>query len=285
MTQIVRFTDARGLGMAANRGDGYRAVWVDEAAWPGDLPELIAAGADLAAPIEHLLAGAPIDLDTATVLPPLPAPGKILAVGLNYVDHAKEGNFDIPTYPTVFGRFASGLIGHGAPIIRPHLSEQLDYEAELAVIIGMRGRAFPEDEALRHIAGYSIFNDGSIRDYQFKSQQWTMGKNFDDTGAFGPCFVPASALPAGAHGLRIQARLNGAIVQDSSTADMIFSVPRLVSLLSEVMTLEPGDVIITGTPAGVGFARTPPLWMKPGDVCEIEIEGIGILRNPVEQQK
>jgi len=284
MTQIVRFADARGAGLAANRGDGYRAVWADQPAWPGDLPELIAQGSDLAALIDQLHAGVPIDLGQVTVLPPLPAPGKILAVGLNYIDHAKEGNFEIPTYPTVFGRFSSGLIGHGAPIVRPHVSDQLDYEAELAVIVGLKGRSIPEEEALLHVAGYSIFNDASIRDYQFKSPQWTLGKNFDDTGAFGPCFVPASALPAGASGLRIQARLNGAVVQDSSTGDMIFSVARLVSLLSEVMTLEPGDVIITGTPAGVGFARKPPLWMKPGDVCEIEIEGIGILRNPVVQQ-
>lgn len=284
MAKIIRFTGSKGLGLAADRGEGYRGFWASEAGWPGDLATLIEAGTDLAALVDALAAGAAIDLDAVRLLPPLPHPGKILCVGLNYVDHAAEGNFDIPTYPTVFARFASGLIGHGAPILRPHVSEQLDYEAELVAVIGRGGRAIPEESALDHVAGYSIFNDASIRDFQFRTPQWTIGKNFDDTGAFGPCFVPAYALPAGARGLHIEARLNGQVVQSASTDSMIFGVARLVSLLSEAMTLNPGDIIVTGTPAGVGFARTPPLWMKPGDVCEIEVEGIGILRNPVVAQ-
>ncbi len=166
-------------------------------------------------------------------------------------------------------------------MVRPPQSEQFDYEDELAAVIGMAGRNIPREEALLHIAGYSIFNDGSVRDYQFRTPQWTMGKNFDSTGAFVPCFVPASALPPGAKGLHLQTRLNGVVVQDTSTEDMVFDVAALIALLSETITLAPGDVIVTGTPAGVGFARIPPRWMKPGDVCEVEIEGIGTLRNPI----
>lgn len=284
MSKLARFRNEDGLGLAADAGDGFRAVWWNDAFYPGDLPELIAAGVDLMDVIQQFRSARPIDLDRVERLPPLPDPGKILCVGLNYLDHAAEGHFEVPSYPTIFGRFASSLIGDGAPIIRPAVSDHLDFEGELVAVIGLGGRHIPEEEALLHVAGYSIFNDASIRDYQFRTPQWTVGKNFDGTGAFGPWFVPAAALPPGAKGLRLQTRLNGAVVQDISTDDMIFDVARQISLLSEAMTLSPGDVIVTGTPAGVGFARTPPLWMKPGDVCEVEIEGIGILSNPVRQE-
>jgi 2-keto-4-pentenoate hydratase/2-oxohepta-3-ene-1,7-dioic acid hydratase in catechol pathway len=279
--QIIRFTDARGQGLAINTGDGYRGLWLDDAAFPGDLPDLIAQGADLMAIGAAFHAATPIDIDGVDLLMPLPNPGKIICVGLNYVDHAAEGHFDIPTYPTLFARFATSLLAPGAPMIRPPQSTEFDFEGEMVAVIGMGGHAIPEEEALLHVAGYSIFNDGSVRDYQFKTPQWTIGKNFNGTGAFGPCFVPAAALPDGARGLRLQTRLNGVVVQEASTGDMIFSVAQLVSILSEAITLEPGDIIVTGTPAGVGFARTPPLWMKPGDVCEVEIDGIGILRTPI----
>lgn len=284
MTRLVRFNDDDGLGLAAETGDGYRAVWWSDPCYPGDLPDLIQQGVDLMDLVSQFRSARPIDLDRVQRLPPLPNPGKILCVGLNYVDHAAEGHFEVPEYPTVFGRFASSLIGDGAPIVRPDLSDHLDFEGELVAVIGLGGRHIPEEEALLHVAGYSIFNDASIRDYQFRTPQWTVGKNFDSTGAFGPCLVPAAALPTGAKGLRLQTRLNGVVVQDVSTDDMIFDVARQISLLSEAMTLSPGDVIVTGTPAGVGFARTPPLWMKPGDVCEVEIEGIGILSNPVTRE-
>ena len=151
----------------------------------------------------------------------------------------------------------------------------------MVAVIGKAGRAIPEDQALDHVAGYSIFNDGSIRDYQLRTTQWTIGKNFDATGGFGPAFVTADALPAGATGLKLETRLNGKVMQSASTSDLIFDVARLVSLLSIGMTLEPGDLIVTGTPAGVGFARNPKVLMQPGDVCEIEIDGIGVLRNPI----
>lgn len=281
MARIARFQDDHGPGIAVDDGAGFRALWMTDRAFPGDLPGLIAAGEDLGSIVAAFRAAPMIDLDAVELLPPMPAPGKIICVGLNYLDHAAEGHFDVPTYPTIFGRFPSSLIGHGAPIVRPRASEQLDFEGEIAAVIGIGGRHIAEEEALLHVAGYSIFNDASIRDFQFRTPQWTVGKNFDASGAFGPWFMPAFALPPGAAGLRLQTRLNGMVVQDASSDDMIFSVARQIALLSEAMTLLPGDVIVTGTPAGVGFARTPPLWMKPGDICEVELEGVGILRNPV----
>jgi 2-keto-4-pentenoate hydratase/2-oxohepta-3-ene-1,7-dioic acid hydratase in catechol pathway len=218
------------------------------------------------------------------MLPPLPVPGKIICVGLNYVDHSIESGFVPPDYPTIFTRFASSLVGAGAPIIRPRVSTQLDYEGEMVAVIGTGGRHIPEENALDHVIGYSIFNDASVRDYQKKAPQWTIGKNFDGTGAFGPYLVTADELPRGGKGLHIQTRLNGQLVQDASTNDMVFSVAKLISILSEAITLSPGDVIVSGTPAGVGMARKPPLFMKHGDLCEIEIEGIGVLRNPVQDE-
>lgn len=270
-----------GLAAACKNG-GYRGLLEGEPGYPGDLGAILAEGGGrLAAAHDRLLGGHEVDLDAVTLLPPFPNPGKILCVGLNYMDHSAESGFEPPTYPTLFGRFASGLIGHGAAMVRPTVSTQLDYEGELVAVIGRGGRHIPLESALDHVAGYSIFNDGSIRDYQFKAPQWTVGKNFDDTGAFGPVFVTADELPPGAKGLKLETRLNGQTVQSASTDDMIFDVASLVSILSEAMTLLPGDVIVAGTPSGVGLARKPQLFMKPGDVCEVEIERIGILRNPI----
>lgn len=252
---------------------------------PATLVEVLEGGAEALEAVERAAASAPasaiLDPDDATYLPVVPRPGKIICVGLNYADHSAESGFKQPDYPTLFGRFASSLIGHKAPLIRPSLSEQLDYEGEIAAVIGRPGKHIAKADALGHVAGYAIFNEGSVRDYQFKAPQWTMGKNFDGTGAFGPFFVTADEVPAGARGLRIETRLNGATVQGASTDDMVFDVASLVAIISEAITLEVGDVIVTGTPAGVGLARKPPLFMKPGDVCEVEIERIGLLRNPI----
>ena len=219
-----------------------------------------------------------------TFLPPVPAPGKIICVGLNYADHAAEGSFARPDYPIYFLRVATTLVGHEAALVRPKVSEQFDYEGEIVAVIGKRGRAIPQASALDHVIGYSLFNEGSIRDYQFKGSQWTLGKNFDGTGAFGPTIVSADEIPPGAQGLRLRTTLNGKVVQDASTNDMLFPVAELVAKASIAMTLEPGDLIITGTPSGVGFARKPPLFMKNGDVCEVSVEGIGLLRNPVRDE-
>ena len=218
---------------------------------------------------------------SVTMLPLIPNPGKIVCMGLNYADHAKEGGNARPEYPSFFLRGNSSMVGHNQPIVRPKASTQLDYEAELAVIIGKKARHLTADNALDCIAGYSCFNDGSIRNYQRKSSQWTIGKNFDGTGPFGPCLVTPDELPPGAAGLRIQSRLNGKVMQDANTDVFLWNVVEALRIITECMTLEPGDVIITGTPAGVGYARTPPVWMAPGDVCEIEVEGVGILSNPI----
>jgi acylpyruvate hydrolase len=252
---------------------------------PANLQELVAAGTGaMQEAYNGLLKGEEIDPAGIEYLPPFPFPEKIICFGLNYSDHAKESGFEPPSYPALFGRFPSSLVGHRAPIVRPNVSEQLDYEGELVAVIGKPGRNIPKERALEHVAGYSIFNDASIRDYQFKTAQWMIGKNFDGTGAFGPNFVTADGLEPGARGLRLQTRLNGTVLQDASTTDMIFDVATQISLMSDAMLLKPGDVIVTGTPSGVGLARDPKIFMKPGDVCEVEIEGIGLLSNPVVQQ-
>jgi len=222
-----------------------------------------------------------LPLDEVQLLPPLSRPGKIICLGLNYFDHAAESGHEKPEYPSFFLRTADSLIGAGQPIVRPACSEQLDYEAELAVIMGKRCRHAAPEEALSYVGGYSCFNDGSIRDFQHKTSQWTIGKNFDATGAFGPVIVTADEMPPGASGLKISTRLNGKILQQDNTANMVFTVAEAIAMLSRCMTLFPGDVIAMGTPAGVGSARRPPIWMRHGDTVEVAIEGIGHLRNPI----
>ena len=250
---------------------------------PADLLLALQQGVDIAAAAQAAIAStAPrLPLSGLRLAAPVPRPGKIICLGLNYFDHAKEGGRDKPDYPWFFLRGATSLIAHGEAGIRPRVSERFDYEAELAVVIGRRARHLVQADALGCVFGYSCFNDMSVRDYQKKTPQWTIGKNFDGTGAFGPALVTADALQPGAIGLRIQSRLNGQLMQDANTTDMIWGVAETIALLTECMTLEPGDVIIMGTPAGVGQARTPPVWMKHGDTVEIEIENIGTLVNPI----
>jgi 2-keto-4-pentenoate hydratase/2-oxohepta-3-ene-1,7-dioic acid hydratase in catechol pathway len=255
--------------------------------FPQDAVALLAGGAEglckLGAAAATAVESAGRKLAGLTLGMPVPRPGKVICIGLNYALHAKEGGNPIPDYPAVFLRTQSSLVGPNAAMLRPGCSDKLDYEAELAIIIGTPARNVTEATALHHVAGYSLFNDGSVRDYQRKSTQWTMGKNFDATGAFGPEIVSADELPPGAAPLRITARVDGQTVQDSTTGDMIFSVARCIAILSEVMTLEPGDVIATGTPSGVGYARKPPLFLAPGMTIEIEVEGIGVLRNSIAE--
>jgi 2-keto-4-pentenoate hydratase/2-oxohepta-3-ene-1,7-dioic acid hydratase in catechol pathway len=223
-------------------------------------------------------------LNTISFKVPIEKPGKIVCMGLNYADHAKEGGNARPEYPSFFMRGPSSMTAHLSPIVRPKVSDKLDYEAELAFIIGKQARHLTLENALDYVAGYSIFNDGSIRDYQRKTTQWTIGKNFDQTGAFGPWLVTPDELPPGCDGLNIQSRLNGQVMQNANTKDFLWGVAETIVLITECMTLEPGDVVITGTPAGVGYARTPPVFMKPGDICEIEIESIGVLRNTIQDE-
>ncbi|MEM5456415.1 fumarylacetoacetate hydrolase family protein [Paraburkholderia phytofirmans] len=250
------------------------------------LEELLASGTNLTAYAKAgIVKGTEYSADTVRWLPPLSRPGKIVCVGLNYADHTKESHFEPQSYPTLFPRFDSSLIGHLAPMIRPLVSDSLDYEGEMAVILGAGGRHIPKKRALEYVAGYSVFNDGSVREYQFKAPQWTVGKNFDGTGAFGPTFVTADELPAGGAGLKLETRLNGKVVQAANTSDLVFDVATLIAIISEAITLAPGDVIVTGTPAGVGWAREPKLIMRDGDVCEVEIEGLGVLKNTVQDEK
>ena len=259
-------------------------VAVDIAA---DLRAELEAGRDpMAAGRAALASNAPrLPLAGLSFAPLVPEPGKTICLGLNYFDHAKEGGREKPDYPWFFYRGKSSLIGHGQPGVLPKVSSRFDYEAELAVVIGRRvPRHVSQADALQYVFGYTCFNDMSVRDYQKRTPQWTIGKNFDATGGFGPVLVTADELAPGATGLRLQSRLNGQVMQDANTGDMIFSVAETIALLSECMTLEPGDALIMGTPAGVGQARTPPVWMKAGDTIEIEIERIGVLSNPIEAE-
>ena len=232
----------------------------------------------------HADQSARVQLSDITYLPPTRRAGKIICLGLNYADHAAEGGHQKPEYPSFFMRGNSTLVAHDAPILRPVVSEQLDYEAEMVAIIGKTARHVSEADALDYVWGYSVFNEASIRNYQRKTAQWTIGKNFDNTGGFGPEVVTSDEISPGGKGLRIQTRLNGTILQDANTSDMLFDVAETIRLLTECLTLEPGDILVMGTPSGVGHARKPQLWMKAGDVCEVEIETIGLLRNPIEDE-
>jgi 2-keto-4-pentenoate hydratase/2-oxohepta-3-ene-1,7-dioic acid hydratase in catechol pathway len=218
-------------------------------------------------------------LDQVTWLPPIPDPDKIICIGLNYKAHAAEAGLKVPEKPSLFIRFTNTLVPHGDSMIRPKLSSDMDYEGELALIIGKGGRHIAEGDALKHVAGYSCFNDGSLRDYQFK-HSLAVGKNFIATGGFGPWIVTTDEIPDPSK-LTLRTRLNGIEVQHGTTDDLIFTIPWIIAYVSDFTELVPGDVIATGTPHGVGFARKPPLWMKPGDVVEVDISKIGVLRNNV----
>ena len=284
--RLIAFKNEQGRAALGAR-IGSELIDLSALGLPATLDELLRQGEAGFAAARDATASASTrrSLDGLTYLPPIANPAKAFAIGLNYLDHAAESNFDPPKHPVVFQRYASSWVAHGEALVRPHVSTQFDYEAELVAVIGKAGRYIPKQQALEHVAGYSIFNDGSIRDYQLRTNQWTLGKNFDASGSFGPEFVTADELPAGAAGLRIQCRLNGRTLQDANTKDMIFDVATLVSVCSEAMALQPGDIIITGTPSGVGLARKPQVWMKAGDVCEIEIERIGVLRNAIIDER
>ncbi len=217
------------------------------------------------------------------IVPALPVerPGKTICLGLNYVDHVKEGGYEIPTYPALFMRGRNSLMAAGAPMVRPACSEKLDYEVELMLIIGIGGRHIAEADAYKHIFGYTLFNDGSVRDYQRKTHQWTPGKNFDNTGAVGPIVVTPDELPKGCDGLKIESRIGTEVMQSANTSEMMWNVAKTIATISEFATLEPGDMIAMGTPPGVGHARTPPRFLKPGDVISVEIENICVCSNPV----
>lgn len=232
--------------------------------------------------VAGLLDQADTAVDEITPALPIEEPPTIICLGLNYIEHIKEGGYDIPDYPALFMRGRKSIMAAGQPMVRPNCSKTLDYEAELMVIIGKEGRHIAEADALDHVFGFTVFNDGSVREYQRKTHQWTPGKNFDDTGAIGPVVVTPDEVPGGATGLKIESRVGDEILQSSNTANMIWPAARAISIISEYTTLVPGDHIALGTPPGVGHAKKPhPRWLKPGEVIEIEIEGIGICKSPV----
>ena len=231
------------------------------------------------------LAGEKADFafDAVEHAPVIPNPDKIICVGLNYHDHIQETGREETPNPVLFARYSGSQIGHSQALLRPRESEQFDYEGELAVIIGKEGRRISEADALAHVAGYACYNDGSVRDWQKHTHQFMPGKTFASTGAFGPWMVTADEIPDPAS-LHLQTRLNGKVVQDTDLTLLIASVPRLIAYCSTILPLLPGDVIVSGTPGGVGARRNPPLWMRDGDVCEVEISGIGTLSNPVRDE-
>lgn len=228
--------------------------------------------------------GYAVSSSAVTYLPPVLNPQKVIALGRNYAAHAAEGGAEPPKYPMLFHKTAGSLLGHGGTIVIPPISDKIDYECELAVIIGRRCKQVSEEEALDYVAGYTVANDVSARDLQRRTTQFTAGKMLDTFGPLGPALVTADEVPDPSQ-LRIQTRLNGEVMQDSNTRMMIFSVPFTISYISQIATLEVGDVILTGTPEGVGYARTPPIWLKEGDEITIEIEKVGILNNQVKSQR
>lgn len=237
----------------------------------GALPEAAAA-----------IAGRPADVpfDAVTLLPVIPDPDKIVCVGLNYGEHVRETGRTVSETPVLFLRMPDSQVGHGQAIVRPRESQRLDYEGEIAVVIGRGGRRISEADAWRHIAGYSCYNDGSVRDWQVATSQWTPGKNFWRTGGFGPWMVTADQIAPG-QVMTLTTRLNGQVMQQATTDLMIHSIPRQISYISSFIPLKPGDVIVTGTPGGVGNKRNPPVFMAPGDVVEVEVDAVGVLRNTI----
>ena len=244
--------------------------------WP-TLRDLLAAGGLGEIPMD---AAPDMSLDGLDLAPVLPNPDKIICIGLNYRDHVAEtGRTETPN-PALFARYAGSQVGHGQPLVKPAVSDEFDYEGELAVVIGTGGRHIRAADALRHVAGYSCYNEGSVRDWQRHTSQYLAGKTFAGTGGFGPWLVTADEIPDPA-ALTLETRLNGEVVQHSSTGLMITPIPQQIAYISTILPLLPGDVIVSGTPGGVGSKRKPPLFMKAGDVAEVAISGIGVLRNPV----
>ena len=289
--KIVGFETDAGLRLGVVEADQVVDLQAIDANTPTDLGVLLARTSGDLRPLQDLVARAPaaarIPLHGLRFALPVANPGKVVCLGLNYLDHVKEGpqRDNVPQHPSIFFRSLTSLVAHESAILRPRITETLDYEGELAVIIGKRAKHLTVDAAVSCIAGYSCFNDGSVREFQRRSTQWDMGKNFDRTGGFGPWMVTADELPPGGHGLKLETRLNGQVLQSDNTSNMMFPVAETIAYVTQGMTLEPGDVLVTGTPSGVGHARKPRVWMRHGDVCEVQIEGIGVLRNPIEDER
>ena len=288
--KVIGFNTKEGLHLGVVEGQEVIDLQAVDASAPNDLGEWLRRDngdlTSLKALAQRARSNARRPLGGLDYTLPVARPGKIICLGVNYREHLQEAFHGdrVETSPTIFMRCPSSLLSHGRPIILPKVSATLDYEAEMVVVVGERAKHLDVSNALSCIAGYSCANDGSIREFQVKTTQWDMGKNFDATGAFGPWMVTADDLPPGGKGLKIECRLNGMVMQSDNTANMIFPVAESIAYVTQGMTLEPGDIIMTGTPSGVGLARKPPVWMKAGDICEIEIEGIGVLSNPITDE-
>ena len=276
--QLVSFVVGGAASYGVIDGDAVRPVAVAFRERFANLREVLAAGAAAAMP-EHL-SGDVLAASDVSFLPPVPNPDKILCVGVNYRPHIEEMGRDVPEYPVVFVRFPGSLVGHDEPVRRPRVSEQFDYEGELAIVIGRSARHVPRARALDIVAGYSCFLDGSVRDWQRHTMQFTPGKNFQDSGAMGPALVTAESV-GDPRQLRLTTSVNGETMQTGRLADLVFDIPRLIEYCSTFARLEPGDIIATGTPGGVGAARTPPRWLQAGDTVEVEVPGVGLLSNHV----
>lgn len=290
--KIVGFEANNNVRLGVVDGDSVVDLQAVDGNVPGDLAEVLRQSNGDLSSIGALAKKAPTSarrpLNGLKYALPVAHPGKIICLGLNYLDHVKEGpqRDNIPKFPSIFFRVLTSMVPHGEPIVRPRESIQLDYEAEMVAIIGKRAKHLSMGNAVDCIAGYSCANEGSVREFQRHTTQWGMGKNFDRTGGFGPWMMTADEVPPGGKGLKIMSRLNGKTMQSDNTDNMMFPLAETLVYLTKGMTLEPGDVILTGTPSGVGHARKPePVWMKAGDTCEIEIENVGVLRNPVAYEK
>jgi 2-keto-4-pentenoate hydratase/2-oxohepta-3-ene-1,7-dioic acid hydratase in catechol pathway len=280
--KLASYKTSKGAGYGIVTADGI----VDLARRIGrkypDLRALLAGNAlSQAQKIAKAVKKPDFKINKVTFLPVIPNPGKIVCVGLNYEEHRVETGRDKTENPALFIRVAESQIGHNQPIVMPRESTNLDFEGEIAVVIGRRGRRISEEDAWKHIAGYACYNDGSVRDWQRHTLQWTAGKNFSRTGAFGPWMVTRGEI-ADAEELTLETRLNGRVMQQATTAQMIHKIPRQIAYISTFTPLEPGDVIVTGTPGGVGARRDPPVWMKPGDTVEVEVSRVGVLVNTIK---
>jgi 2-keto-4-pentenoate hydratase/2-oxohepta-3-ene-1,7-dioic acid hydratase in catechol pathway len=290
--KIVGIAANNGLRLGVVEGDSVVDLQAVDGNVSADLGEVLRRNNGDLKPLAELAKKAPASarrpLAGLKYALPVARPGKIICLGLNYLDHVKEGpqKDNIPKFQSIFFRMLTSLTPHLQPLMRPKKSIQLDYEGEMIVIIGKRAKHLTLENATDCVAGYAVGNEGSVREYQRHTTQWGMGKNFDRTGSFGPWMVTADELPRGGKGLKIETRLNGQVMQSSSTEHLMFPVAESLVYLTEGITLEPGDILFTGTPSGVGHARKPdPVWMKAGDVVEVEVEGVGTLRNPIEDEK
>ena len=282
--RLVSYLSESGPRVAAVKGDGLVDLNRVDSSMPYCIKRLLAGGeAMLQKAVAVVASGEVFDRSSVQILTPVPKPDKIICIGINYADHARETGAEPPCEPVVFNKFVSAVLPNGGVVKLPSVSDRVDYEAELVVVIGKRGRDIAEADAMDYVAGYTCGNDISARDWQKgkPAGQWLLGKTFDTFAPFGPEMVTADEIAdPGCLGIRL--RLNGATMQDSNTDQLIFSVPKLISYISQVCTLEPGDVLFTGTPPGVGAARKPPVFLKPGDRLEVEIDGVGLLENTVE---